>query len=285
MSKIGLVVEGGGMKCAYSAGVLDVFLDNGITFDYCIGVSAGSANTASFMGGQRGRSERFYTKHIKEPMYFGVKSLLKNGNLFNLQYIYGTLSNEDGNDPLDYDKVMENPAEFEVVATNALTGKPAYFGKSEMIRNNYVHIMASSAIPIVSKPVFIGGVPYYDGGVSDSIPVQRAFDQGCDKVVCVLSKSRNYVKQPGKGSALYSLFCSKYPNAVKAMKNRYLMYKENQDTMFAAEKEGRAFLFSLETDLKISTYKMDAAVNRSLYELGLADGQEKLEELQSFMKK
>ena len=125
--KTGLVVEGGGMKCAYSAGILDRFLDEHITFDYCIGVSAGSANTASYLAGQRGRNLRFYVDHLNEPGYMGVKNLLRTGQFFGLQYIYQTLTNSDGADPIDYPAIVENPAEFELVATDAATGKPVYF--------------------------------------------------------------------------------------------------------------------------------------------------------------
>ena len=91
--RIGLVVEGGGMKCAYNAGILDAFLDHGITFDYCIGVSGGAGNLATYLAGQRGRNLRFFTEHIHSPDYFGLKRLLKTGDLFGLQYIYGTLTN------------------------------------------------------------------------------------------------------------------------------------------------------------------------------------------------
>lgn len=103
MGKTGLIVEGGGMKCAYSAGILDRFLDDKITFDYCIGVSAGAANTLSYLAGQRGRNLRFYTVHLDDPRYLSVRSLLRTGNLFGLEYIYGTLTNSDGADPIDYE--------------------------------------------------------------------------------------------------------------------------------------------------------------------------------------
>jgi len=117
--KIGLVVEGGGMKCAYSAGILDKFLDDHIQFDYCIGVSAGAANTLSYLAGQRGRNLRFYTEHLSDPRYLSVHSLIRTGSLFGLQYIYGTLTNSDGKDPIDYDAIMKNPAEFYMPATNS----------------------------------------------------------------------------------------------------------------------------------------------------------------------
>ena len=121
MGKTGLIVEGGGMKCAYSAGILDRFLDDKITFDYCIGVSAGAANTLSYLAGQRGRNLRFYTVHLDDPRYLSVRSLLRTGNLFGLEYIYGTLTNSDGADPIDYDAIMKNQAEFYMQATDALT--------------------------------------------------------------------------------------------------------------------------------------------------------------------
>lgn len=130
MGKTGLIVEGGGMKCAYSAGILDKFLDDSIAFDYCIGVSAGAANTLSYLAGQRGRNLRFYTVHLDDPRYLSVRSLLRTGNLFGLQYIYGTLTNSDGADPIDYDAIMKNPAEFYMPATDALTGRAAYFPSS-----------------------------------------------------------------------------------------------------------------------------------------------------------
>lgn len=112
MEKSGLIVEGGGMKCAYSAGILDAFLDDNVTFDYCMGVSAGAANTASYLAGQRGRNLRFYIEHVKDPRYISIKNLIKTGSLFGLQYIYGTLTNSTGNDPLDYDALAAIQVNF-----------------------------------------------------------------------------------------------------------------------------------------------------------------------------
>ena len=210
MSKIGLVLEGGGMKCAYTAGILDAMMDNGVTFDYCIGVSAGSANGVSFVAGQRGRNIRFYTEHINEKGYFGLSSFLKTGNLFGLQYIYGTLTNSGGADPLDFDAFMKSPMEYWLVATDAQTGKPTYFSKKDMHKDDYRHVMASCAIPAVCRPVEINGRFYYDGGVSDSIPVQKAMDDGCDKLVVILTKPHDFVKEPEKDRFIYKRLCRKY---------------------------------------------------------------------------
>ena len=175
--KTGLVVEGGGMKCAYSAGILDKFLDDDITFSYCIGVSAGAANTLSYLAGQRGRNLRFYTEHLSDPRYLSVRSLLRTGNLFGLQYIYGTLTNSDGADPIDYDAIMKNPAEFYMPATDAATGRATYFSKYDIVRDDYRAVMASCALPGFCRPVKIGDRYYYDGGVADSIPLHHAIEQ------------------------------------------------------------------------------------------------------------
>lgn len=270
--KIGLVVEGGGMKCAYSAGVLDRFLDDDVTFDYALGVSAGSANVASFLGGQRGRNRRFYTDHIKEPMYFGRKSFLRTGNLFNLHYIYADLSNSDGGDPLDFDAIQKNRTEFVIVATDAKTGEAVYFDGHKMKKDDYRMIMASSSLPAACRPtVMADGQKYYDGGVSDSIPVERALADGCDKVVVISSKPRDFVKKPESLRPIYTLLCMRYPKIRHAIDHRHIMYAKCQKEMFQREKEGKAFLFCPSEHLPMSTYAMDSDANQALYDLGVQD--------------
>lgn len=283
MGKIGLMLEGGGMKCAYGAGVLDAFLEDGVLFDYVIGVSAGSANAASYLAGQKGRNRRFYTEHIKSPDYFGVRNLVKCGDMFNLNYIYGTLSNEGGADRLDYDAFMASPMEYEAVATNAITGKAEYFSKRNMRRNDYREVMASSAIPAICRPVFIDGVPYYDGGISDALPFRRAFEQGCEKVVCILSKARDYERKPDKFRPVYALACRKYPKVIENIDKRYIRYTKQQKKMYELEAAGRIFIFSVESDLDIGTYTMKPELNEEIYELGLRDYEDKKEALRAFM--
>ena len=282
--KIGLVVEGGGMKCAYNAGILDVFLDHQITFDYCIGVSGGAGNVASFVAGQRGRNIRFFTENIHSPQYFGVKSLLKTGNLFGLQYIYGDLTNSTGKDPLDFPAIMRNPAEYEVAATNVVTGEAEYFGKEDMKQDDYRPIMASSAIPAACLPVEINGVPYYDGGISDAIPVRRALEKGCDRIVVILSKQRDYVRKPQGMRFLYSTLCRKYPKIIEDIDRRHITYRENLQEVFDLEKEGKAFVFAPSEHVKVGTYSMDEKTERILYDLGMKDFAERQEELKDFLK-
>lgn len=284
MSKIGLVVEGGGMKCAYSAGILDKFLDDTICFDYVIGVSAGSANCASFLAGQRERNLRYYTEHLKRKEYFGFNSFLKTGDLFGLDFIYSTMTNHDGDDPLDYPKLSANPAEYEVVATNALTGVPAYFSGKQMSQDNYEIIKASCALPAACRPRFINGTPYFDGGVSDPIPVDHALRQGgCDKIVVILSKPRDFQKKPEHMRLFYSLRIMKYPKIVEALNNRHISYMQRFRRVFELEKEGRAFVFAPSRHLEMSTYAMDPEENRRLYDLGIEDYRNEKDRLGEFL--
>ncbi len=281
--KIGLVVEGGGMKCAYNAAILDLFLYDGITFDYCIGVSAGSGNLVSYLAGQRGRNLRFFTEHIHDPEYFGLKSLLKTGDLFGIQHIYGDLTRADGKDPLDFPAFLRNPTEYEAVVTNALTGKPEYFGKDAMKQDDYRLIMASSSIPAACRPIELNGVPYYDGGLSDAIPVRRALEKGCDRLVVILSKNRDYVKKPQGMRPLYRWVCRKYPKVVNMIEHRHIAYNENFKAVFALEREGRAFVMAPSEPLHVSTYSMNEKAEQALYDLGLRDYAAQKEKLLSFL--
>ena len=269
--KTGLVIEGGGMKCAYSAGVLDRFLDDGITFDYVIGVSAGAANGASYLAGQRDRNRRFYTDHIHEKGYFGLRSFLKTGDLFGLDYIYSSLTNSDGGDPLDFDRMLANPAEYELVTTNARTGRPEYFSKTDMKKDDYTLVKASCCLPAACRARKYRGQYYYDGGLSDPIPADRALQKGCGRVVVILSKPRGYDKKPETGKWFYSLACRKYPVIVDMLNNRHISYMKQYNRIFELESEGRAFVFAQSTPLPSGTFRMDEAENRRLYDLGIAD--------------
>ena len=281
--KIGLVVEGGGMKCAYNAAILDAFLDHNITFAYCIGASGGSGNLASYMAGQRGRNLRFFTEHIHNPGYFGLRSFLKTGDLFGLQYIYGTLTNSMGKDPLDFPSLKNNPAEYEVVVTNALTGKAEYFGKETMVQDDYRLIMASSAIPAACRPVELNEIPYFDGGLSDAIPVSRALEKGCDRLVVILSKMRDYVRKPQGMRFLYTMRCRQYPQIISLIDHRHIAYNQNLQEVFALEREGKAFVFAPSHPIHVGTYSMNEQSERDLYALGMEDFNQQQDALAAFM--
>ena len=192
--KTGVIDVGGGFRGIYACGVLDYCLDQKIRFDLGIGVSAGSANLASFLAGQRGRNFTFYTEYGLRKQYASVGNFLRKRSFIDMDYVYGTLSNRDGENPLDYAALRDNPMDFLVVATDAVTGNATYFEKRDIRQDGYDVFKASSSIPFVCQPYFVNGTPYYDGALGDPVPVEKAFACGCDRVVLLLTKPENVIR-------------------------------------------------------------------------------------------
>ncbi len=279
--KTGLIVEGGGMKDAYNAGVIDAFLDHGITFDYVSGVSAGATCAASYLARQRGRNRRFFTTHPTNPEYFGLKAFLSSGDFFNLHYIYDTLTNEDGADPLDIKALLAGPEEFVFVATNAETGEPVYLTKKDIVPNDYRCFKATCALPVLCHPVELNGMKLFDGGVSDSLPYVKAIENGVDRLVIILSKPLDFVMEPQKHMEAINIILHKYPKTAARLKYRYKMYNRQHATMMKLYKEGRIFLFAPKE--KLSTYTMDINVLDGMYREGLSDGNERLDAMEKYL--
>ena len=197
------------------------------------------------------------------PFFF-----LKTGNLLAPVYIWNT-DKFHGADPLDFDafmKVRWNTGWWQRMLRQA---SRTYFSKKDMHKDDYRHVMASCAIPAACRPVEIDGRFYYDGGVSDSIPVQKAIDDGCDKLVIILTKPHDFVKEPERDRFIYKRLCRKYPKIIEALDHRHIMYKACQDKMFALEKSGKAFVFAPEHVLGGGTYSMDAKEEEAIYEMGI----------------
>ena len=271
--KLGLIDVGGGMRGIYAAGVLDYCLDNDIHFDYTIGVSAGSANIASFLAGQRGRNYRFYHDYSFRKEYMGVEHYLKTGSFLNLEYIYGTLSNSDGEYPLDYDKMMENPADFVVVATNAVSGKPCYFRKGSFERNSYTYFMASSCVPGVDRPVIINNTPYFDGALSDPVPTDKAIEDGCTRYILLLTKPADVLRTAGKDSVIAKSIRKKYPNAADGLLKRAERYNRAVSDAKLLAAEGFSLILAPDDITGVDTLKRDRDALDRLYRKGLHDGQ------------
>ena len=176
--KIGVVDVGGGLRGAYAAGVLDYCLDNNIIFDLGIGVSAGSANMVSYAAGQARRNLQFYTEYALRSKYMSIRNFIKSGSYTNLDYVYGQLSNSDGEYPLDYSAVKASRTELLVVAANAETGQVKYFSNEDICQDKYDIFKASAALPFICQPYIIDKVPYYDGALADPVPVEKAFSEG-----------------------------------------------------------------------------------------------------------
>lgn len=234
--KTGVIDVGGGLRGIYAAGVFDYCLDAGIQFDVCIGVSAGSANVASYLAGQKGRNYQFYSEYSFRKEYMSLRNFVFKKSYIDMNYLYGTLSNSTGENPLDYPKIIRNPSEMLVVASNAQTGEAAYFNKNDLKQDNYSILKASCSIPFVCRPYEIEGVPYYDGALSDPVPVEKAFQCGCDKVVVILTKPEDFIRDPKKDVKFAKRIQKKYPVSAENLRQRAEKY--NREALKSFYKKG-----------------------------------------------
>ena len=270
---VGLVDVGGGMRDVYGAGVLDYCMDHHIRFPYCIGVSAGSANVASYVSGQRGRNLRFYTDYNLRREAMGLEHLRKTGSYVDLDYIYGTLSNSDGEDPWDFDATKRSGIAMHVVAEVAETGKPHYFGPDDLVRDDYGPLKCSSALPIACQPYVWRGTAYYDGGIADPIPYERAFADGCDRVVVILTRPKDYRRTLGRRAKAYGVIRRSYPATYETLMRRHVLYNTQLDTLVERyEPEGRALIVAPDSVLGMDTLTRDLQKLRALYNKGYLDG-------------
>ncbi len=269
--KIGFIDVGGGMRGIYAAGVLDYCMDQGIQFDVGIGVSAGSANLVSYAAGQPRRNHTFYTQYSRRKEYSGIGCFFKKGNFVDLDYIYGTLSNSDGEYPVDYKALASNPMEMMIVATEADTGHAKYFTKADIHQDGYDVCKASSAIPFACKPYPIEGIPYYDGAGSDPIPIQKAFDMGCDKVVLILTRPTSVPRSARKDSLLAAMIQRRYPEAAKGLRKRANRYNLTVMEARGWEMQGKLLIVAPEDTCGVTTLSGKWYDLERLYEQGYRD--------------
>ena len=270
--KTGVIDVGGGYRGIYAAGVLDYCIDQNITFDLGIGISAGSANLASYAAGQKGRNYRFYTEYGFRKEYASLRNFICKRSYIDMDYVYGTLSNHDGENPLNYPVIRDNPMDFLVVATDAVTGRTKYFGKEDIAADNYDVFKASSSIPFFCPPYEIEGVPYYDGALGDPVPVEKAFELGCDRVVVILTKPENVLRNSKKDKRLAAGIRRKYPMAAERLCERAQRYNEGVALAQKYAKQGRVLIVAPDDTCGVDTLKRDKPALHRLYEKGYADG-------------
>lgn len=263
--KTGLVLEGGGMRGFFTVGVLDVLMENNIRFDYIIGVSAGAGHGASFASGQKGRGYRVVMDYVTDKRYLGFTPLKTEKSFFGLDFIYNTIPHELN--LYDYEALQNAKSEFVTVATEAESGKAVYFDKSVLF-NNMDALKASASLPVFSPPVEIDGKFYYDGGVADSIPVEKALADGCDRLVTVFTRPLGFQKGPERGKAVYSRVLRDYPRLVKVLDARHEIYNQSLKRAEELEKAGTAVRIAPREPLKISNFSRDKAALQRGYDMG-----------------
>ncbi len=268
---VGYIDVGGGMRAVYGAGVLDFCLDEGVKFPYYLGVSAGSANIISFLGGHRGRTLRFYRDYSNRSEYMSLNNFVKSKSYLGLDYIYSTLTNEGGEDSLNFENMRAQNCQFKIVATNAVTGKAEYFDHKSIIKDEYAELKASCCIPIICQAVKHNGNFYYDGGLTDPIPIKKALNDGCDRLVVTLTLPRDYFKPHKAPKGLYKYFLRKFPKASALMYSMIDKYNEDLLYLQELEKQGRALIIAPDDCCGVTTLKHKKENIEALYKKGYED--------------
>lgn len=278
--KTGLVLEGGGMRGLYTVGVLDALDKQDITFDYVIGVSAGACNGASFVSGQKGRNYRVNTEYLGDKRYVSMQNYIRTGSMFGMDFIFDEIPHHL--DPFDYEAFQSSGCEFTVGVTDVATGKPAYFGKEDM-QNNCTILRASSSIPGFAPMIPYQDKLYLDGGTSDPIPAKKAIEDGCDKLVVVLTRDRTYRKKPQKFRSIYKRLFRKYPRMTLALDVRHQIYNDQLKYVHKLESEGKALIIAPTEPLTVSRFEKAPEKLKVIYQLGLENTHSRNQELLSFL--
>lgn len=279
--KKGLVLEGGGHRGIFTAGILDVFLENNISFDGVIGVSAGAVHGASFLSKQKGRSLRYALKYCNDKRYMGIGSLLKTGDYFNVDFCYYLLPQVL--DPFDNDTFENQTSEFFTVSTDVETGEAVYH-QCKTLRDDYIKwIVASASMPLVARIVDIEGQKLLDGGVADSIPEAAFRKMGYTKNVVILTQPKGYEKKSNSMLPLIKRIYRKFPNFVKAVENRHLIYNQEIKDLEELEKSGDVLILRPKTDLVATRTERNPKKMQDSYNQGRLLALEEIEKVKAFL--
>ena len=279
--KKGIVLEGGAKRGIYTAGVLDVLLENNILADGVIGVSAGAIHGCSYVSKQQGRSIRYNMKYGNDYRFMSFRSLLKTGNIVDTEFCYHELPEKL--DVFDNNTFKKSKIKFYVTCSNILTGTPEYILCQDMFKD-IDYLRASASLPFVSQIVKVNNQELLDGGITDSIPLQAFQNMGYQKNLVILTRTNEYYKKPSiVGRLLAPFVYNKYPNFVRAIKDRHIMYNQELDYIKKEERSNPNTLV-LRPSRKVRISKMESNLNivQEMYELGRSDAIANLDKIKSF---
>lgn len=265
--RTGLVLEGGGMRGIFTVGVLDCFMDHDVRFPYTVGVSAGASNGISYISGQRGRSRFSNIDLLKHYNYIGWRHFLRGRGYIDLDYIFYVYPERYY--PFDYDAFFKAPERFEMVVSNCLTGQAEYLEEKRDRDRLLAVCKASCTLPVLCPITYVDGVPMVDGGVCDAIPVRHALEQGCDRLVLVLTRNKGY-RKADKDFYLPGFIYHQYPALREQLRTRYRRYNETLDFIERLEREGKAIVIRPEKPLRVGRTGHDPQALADLYDEGYA---------------
>ena len=280
MGKSCLVLEGGGMRGMYTSGVLDAFMDNNIFINNIYAVSAGCYNALSYLSRQRGRTFRINTTYLRDKRYINMKRLLTRGSAVNTDFIFNDVFGEL--DPFEYDSFKDNCGEFYAVSTNCENGEAVY-ARIRDLREDVAYVKASAALPLFTNLVKVDGLVLTDGGISDSIPIKKAIEDGFEKNVIVVTRPKGFLLGENKLMKYYKIRYKKYPNLLRAMESRSSIYNETLDYIESLEKENKVIVIRPKESLNISNLEKNEERIKQIYQMGYDDGIRYIDRIKKFL--
>lgn len=281
--KVAMVLEGGSFRCQFTAGVLDVFMENGVEVSACYGVSAGALSGLNYKSRQIGRANRVNLAFCNDSRYMGAKSFATSGSVVGYDFLLNDI--QDRLDPFDNDAFEKNPMSLYAVATDVVFGTPAYLPVENAVLDVDA-LRATTSLPLMTQPVEMGDAIYLDGGVADSVPVEHALeDAGFDRAIVVLTQDRTYKKGPYEFLAAAHARYAAYPYLLEALENRHERYNEQREHIWEYERQGRALIIAPPQPVEVGHIEHDPAKLLALYIQGRQKGKRRLDEVRAFISK
>lgn len=281
MEKTGLILEGGGLRGVFTAGVVDLFIEKGVEFDLLIGVSAGACHGCSFLSKQRGRAYAVTVDYLDDKEFLSLGNFLKTGDLFGPDMLYGKIPKELY--PIDNETFLKGKTEFYAAVTNCITGE-AEFKKVNDLLDDIECVHASGSLPLAAREVYLEGTPYLDGGIADSVPVRQAEKMGCGKNVVVLTQPKGFRLKKSRALSFVRAAYKNYPKMVETLSNRHTIYNETLDYIESLEAQGKIFVIRPEIPLKIKTAEKNRGKLKNAYTHGYETAEKLYGDMEKYMK-
>ncbi len=279
--KTALIMEGGAMRGMFTSGVMDVLMENSITFDGAAGISAGAVFGCNFKSGQIGRPIRYNKEYCRDPRYCSVRSLFRTGDLYGADFCYRELP--DVLDPFDRDAFAGNPMAFYAGATDVETGECVFHLCTDGGETDMLWFRASASMPIVSRPVRIGDRRYLDGGITDAVPYAYMQDQGYDRNVIILTQPKGYRKKQ-ETTPVMKLLLRRLPKIREAMEHRHEMYNRQMDELDRMETEKTALIIRPPEDLRIGHIEKNPDELERVYRIGRKEAEKRMPEIRQWLR-
>lgn len=281
-NQVGLVLEGGGMRGVYTAGILEYFLESQLFFPYVIGVSAGACNAASYLSKQKGRNKTVTIEYASDPRYISWRNYFRNRQFFGMDFIFDEIPNNHV--PYHYDVFYNSPSEFVVGTTDCLTGEPVYFKKQDYKKDLLTVLRASSSLPFIAPEVRFKDKILLDGGISDPIPLKKAQQDGFAKNIVILTRNKGYLKKPSKFHYLVNRKYPEYKGLQQSLKNRYQTYNETVEYLEMEEKKGNVLIIRPTQPLKVGRMERNPHRLEELYNQGYEDARSAMSSIVNYIK-